>query len=258
MSRNQTLNSTFWYKSKYIKSLKPLEKFLYIYCCTNPVANIAGMYERHLDYFILETGLDKAFILKTLKKFTDDEKILYREDWIAIKNRNEFNSKGNANIIKGILEIYNKSPDFVKAFVSLDKSLESFLVDNVNNNRNRNKNKNRNKDVLNKWNVFVDMINEKEAKRGVKLSIVQSITEARDKSLNMRFAESIFDFDKILKHIENSDFLLGLKPSKDHEHWKVSFDWILNPNNYIKILEGNYDNKVKPKKPASQFKPGTV
>jgi hypothetical protein len=34
-----------------------------------------------------------------------------------------------------------------------------------------------------------------------------------------------------------SDYLCG-KISK----WKASFDWLLNPNNFIKVLEGNYAN----------------
>jgi hypothetical protein len=41
-----------------------------------------------------------------------------------------------------------------------------------------------------------------------------------------------------LECIIKSDFLLGLK-----EDWKVSLDFIIqNSDNYLKILEGKYDN----------------
>ena len=36
------------------------------------------------------------------------------------------------------------------------------------------------------------------------------------------------------------DFLKG--KIKSYE-WKASFDWIINPNNFVKIIEGRYDNK---------------
>ena len=39
--------------------------------------------------------------------------------------------------------------------------------------------------------------------------------------------------------VADSDFLNG----KNKQGWKASFDWILNPTNIAKILEGNYDNK---------------
>ena len=38
--------------------------------------------------------------------------------------------------------------------------------------------------------------------------------------------------------INESDFLMGRKTD-----WSANFDWIINPANSIKIMEGNYDNK---------------
>ena len=45
---------------------------------------------------------------------------------------------------------------------------------------------------------------------------------------------------KVFEKISNSDFLLNGS--------FVSFDWIFKQQNFLKILEGNYDNKTPNKK----------
>lgn len=57
----------------------------------------------------------------------------------------------------------------------------------------------------------------------------------RERSLNARLADKDFDFKSILMAVEESPFLLGKKTD-----FKVTFDWILAPSNYQKIIEGNY------------------
>lgn len=52
-----------------------------------------------------------------------------------------------------------------------------------------------------------------------------------------------YTFQDLFEKVEASDFLTGKITD-----WSSSFDWILIPNNIVKILEGNYDNrKSKPK-----------
>lgn len=46
-------------------------------------------------------------------------------------------------------------------------------------------------------------------------------------------------WESLMARINKSDFLRGMNSNK----WTVSFDWIINPTNLSKILEGNYDNK---------------
>lgn len=48
--------------------------------------------------------------------------------------------------------------------------------------------------------------------------------------------------DKVIEAIEsinNSDFLKG----QNDRGWCITFDWFIKPNNFIKVLEGNYLNK---------------
>lgn len=64
-------------------------------------------------------------------------------------------------------------------------------------------------------------------------------TSKRYKSLMARIRE--YDVDSILAAIErirDSDFLKG----KNKNGWVITFDWFVLPNNFPKVLEGNYDN----------------
>lgn len=59
----------------------------------------------------------------------------------------------------------------------------------------------------------------------------------RYKSLKARINE--YGIDKVLKAIKNineSSFLKG----QNKNNWTIYFDWLVKPNNFIKVLEGNY------------------
>ena len=71
---------------------------------------------------------------------------------------------------------------------------------------------------------------------------VTTLTASRKKTLKIRWEElkSIDQFEKLFTMVAKSDFLNG----KNNTSWKVTFDWLFsNDKNYVKVLEGNYDNK---------------
>lgn len=49
-----------------------------------------------------------------------------------------------------------------------------------------------------------------------------------------------------LKKVENSDFLSGRSGK-----WRATFDWIIQPSNAVKIIEGNYSGEEKLKSQSS-------
>ena len=62
----------------------------------------------------------------------------------------------------------------------------------------------------------------------------------RYKLLNARIKE--YGEDKILEAIENirsSTFLKG----QNSKGWTITFDWLVKPNNFLKVIEGNYEDK---------------
>ena len=57
--------------------------------------------------------------------------------------------------------------------------------------------------------------------------------------LKARIAD--YGVDDVIKAIENircSSFLRG----KGNKGWTITFDWFVKPNNFIKVLEGNYSD----------------
>lgn len=107
-----------------------------------------------------------------------------------------------------------------------------------------NKNKNKNKNIFNnlsndklfvllieKWNELPDTIS--------KISTLKKDTQ-RYKMLSQRINE--YGSDKILEAIDKikqSSFLLGQNKSG----WTITFEWFVRPNNFVKVLEGNYIDK---------------
>lgn len=51
--------------------------------------------------------------------------------------------------------------------------------------------------------------------------------------------ETIYE---VFEKVKESDFLSG-RIENSERPWKANFDWIINPTNRLKILEGNYVNK---------------
>ena len=75
-----------------------------------------------------------------------------------------------------------------------------------------------------------------------KLPRVAKLSDERKKHIAARFKE--FDLDtiiEVLKKAGKSDFLSG----KNDRAWRADIDWIFNPTNFLKIMEGKYENKVK-------------
>lgn len=72
---------------------------------------------------------------------------------------------------------------------------------------------------------------------------VKARSKARDKSMKSlyRKLKSLEKIAELFSKVESSDFLSG----RDGKWSNCGFDWILKESNYIKILEGNYDNKSR-------------
>lgn len=77
-----------------------------------------------------------------------------------------------------------------------------------------------------------------------KLKEITAITEKRKGHLNARIKEHGIDaIYKVVDNIANSSFLRG----ENNRGWMANFDWVFRPNNFVKVLEGNYLDEEKPK-----------
>lgn len=96
----------------------------------------------------------------------------------------------------------------------------------------------------------VESWNELSAKGLNRVTKINPTTN-RGKMLKARLKE--YSLDDVLKAIDNvkqSDFLLG----NNNRGWMITFDWFVKPNNFVKVLEGNYNNS----KPTAEDKPVTT
>ncbi|MBQ7212429.1 MAG: hypothetical protein IJS19_07190 [Muribaculaceae bacterium] len=68
---------------------------------------------------------------------------------------------------------------------------------------------------------------------------ILTLSDRRRLAVKARLREH--GLEAVLRMIDKavcSDFLNG----KNNRSWRADFDWIFRPNNFVKILEGNYDN----------------
>ena len=85
-----------------------------------------------------------------------------------------------------------------------------------------------------KYQIIIDSWNE------LGLAKIRSIKSNRLKMLKARINEySQDEVIQAIKSIGNSSFLKG----QNNRNWVITFDWFIKPNNFIKVLEGNYLDK---------------
>jgi len=91
-------------------------------------------------------------------------------------------------------------------------------------------------EIIEKWNKFAQENT---------LPLVTDIKSGsiREKHLKARLREG-FDIDETLRAIREQPFLLG----QNQNGWTITFDWIIRPSNWTKIMERNY---IKQKKLSS-------
>jgi phage replication O-like protein O len=87
-------------------------------------------------------------------------------------------------------------------------------------------------EILKRWNEFADKH---------RLSLITGIKSGsqREKHLFCRLDESM-DFKLLLQKVERQPYLLG----EGKDEWGVSFDWILKPSNYQKVMEEQYKKRT--------------
>lgn len=78
---------------------------------------------------------------------------------------------------------------------------------------------------------------------------VQVVNDKRKRQIKNIIKQFNPDFSEIFQKVEHSDFLTG----RNGKWNNCGFDWIFNPSNFVKIIEGNYDNNEKATTYQSNF-----
>lgn len=88
--------------------------------------------------------------------------------------------------------------------------------------------------IRDQWNTLKDY--------GIQQIKILGPQTRRAKHLNARIREfGLESFAQVIEQIKQSDFLQG----DNDRRWKITFDWVVEPANYIKVLEGNYKTSEK-------------
>lgn len=91
---------------------------------------------------------------------------------------------------------------------------------------------------------LLDFFNSQLKKNNSLIPSIRQLSDARKRTLKARAREYGKEaLVKVFQKAAISDFLNG----KNDRSFTASFDWLLKPTNFPKVLEGNYDNPVKDK-----------
>ena len=114
---------------------------------------------------------------------------------------------------------------------------------NTNNNDNNDNNDNNIYTLVQKaWNDLSENI--------PKVNFIKE-NSTRSKHLKARIEEVGEEkFIEVLKSVSDSDFLCG----KNNSNWTITFDWFINASNFVKVMEGNYNNRTTQKQDTNEFK----
>ncbi len=95
--------------------------------------------------------------------------------------------------------------------------------------------------VMNCWNTL-----------GLQQLVHLNVSSRRGRMLCARIRE--YGVETVLEAIEKirqSPFLRG----QNGKSWIITFEWFVRPNNFSKVLEGNFDDRSRASKPARAFVP---
>ncbi len=138
MAKQRIVNTRFW-DDDYTSNLDPIEKLLFLYFLTNTSTNICGVYEIPLKKVANETGLDKEMVIKIIKRFSKEKKILYQDGWVVIKNFIKHQNTKNPKILKGIQIELENAPEHIRNIAYI-YPMDSLSHSNSNLNTNLNTN----------------------------------------------------------------------------------------------------------------------
>ena len=75
----------------------------------------------------------------------------------------------------------------------------------------------------------------------VSLPQVTVLSTRRERTINTMLKEFMVEqFTTVFKKAEASKFLTG----RNGKAWRANFDWLINASNFVKVLDGNYDDRA--------------
>lgn len=173
-------------------------------------------------------------------KFSKNKYVENSSENINVKNKGDkINVKTNVNInVKSNVNNAEAPHEQCISDTPKHKTINNKLKDKVNTNVFTHR-KNSCDDVLSLYNNIC-----------LELSKVIKLSDKRKKQINKMFClgYSLEDFKKVFENTQKSTFLSG---KANNCSWKANFDWLIKEDNFLKVLEGNYQYVVKENEEAN-------
>jgi len=235
---------------RYDKELKPMEKILfteissltskegYCYAKNSYFAELYDVHKNTVGNWI--NNLVKRGYLKSV--------IIYEKGTKNIQERRLYittptNEKTDTSINKKIDTCQSKNLE------GINKKIDTPINEKIEDNNTSINNtslllNNNNIHVKNEFSQACEDIKNKWVKIAYEFDLSGKqlkITNNRKRAINNLLKEySLEEMLKAMRKIRTSNFLQG----NNKTGWQISFDWFTNKSNFLKVLEGNYDDKV--------------
>jgi len=157
------------------------------------------------------------YFSERVKVYIENRGVVYTQDFIQ-----KSISENVINDIK-ISELYIINKDSNKEYTSTTVDINNITIDD------------KLKYILNAFN----------GNQHIKAT-VQKIPFMSKRYNDLMLSIETYGFEEVLEAIQNLD------SNEFFRSWKPSFDWVVNPNNMIKIIEGNYKHNDKQTGDASK------
>lgn len=251
MAIYRKVDVSFWQDS-FVMDLTPEEKYFYLYLMTNTKTSQCGIYELPKRLMCFETGYNLETIDKLISRFVEYKKILYDDETneIFLLNWIRFNWSNSEKVITRVIDELKalKNQEYAALYCKQCKeygySIDTLCIPERQEEETKEEEETEEqtkKETKEKEDIHQQFVDGYHA-ICPSLPKVMRITDSRKRAIKARIKDDGLDTIKtVLEKTEASDFLTGRSGD-----FKATFDWILKPANFIKILEGNYDNR-KPK-----------
>ena len=183
-------------------------------------------------------------------KFSKSKYVENSSENINVKNKGDkINVKTNVNInVKSNVNNAETPHEQCISDTPKHKTINNKLKDKVNTNV-FTRTKNNCDDVLSSSKKYDDVLSLYN-NICLELSKVIKLSDKRKKQINKMFClgYSLEDFKKVFENTQKSTFLSG---KANNCSWKANFDWLIKEDNFLKVLEGNYQYVVKENEEAN-------
>ena len=76
MAKGRLISTSFWDDSKVVDDFTPEDKYIYLYCMTNPHTNLCGCYEVSVKQIASETGYNEDTVKRLLMRLDRDHNVI--------------------------------------------------------------------------------------------------------------------------------------------------------------------------------------